>query len=170
MGRLIREIGDCKLEPETRRFPVSNPSSRPFRAPAAQRHGGKHDPHPCFQKAVFPAASFHGRRTSRVSPMNRSAPWPDFPTRRSGPSVTSPKKTLSGVVPTSRQDREIVRHRNHRAPHRGPRVSAAGRWRCFLIFQLGRTDVLPVDDFGGPRRLSARPIKKRENAPHQSSS
>jgi DNA-3-methyladenine glycosylase II len=56
-------------------------------------------------------------------------------------------KTLAGVVPTSRQikklsDSEII--------ERLTEVRGVGRWtvEMLLIFQLGRPDVLPADDFG----------------------
>jgi DNA-3-methyladenine glycosylase II len=57
------------------------------------------------------------------------------------------EKTLSGVVPTGRKivalpDEEIIL--------RLTEVRGVGRWtvEMLLIFQLGRPDVLPVDDFG----------------------
>jgi DNA-3-methyladenine glycosylase II len=57
------------------------------------------------------------------------------------------EKTLSGVVPTARQitalsDEEIIL--------RLTEVRGVGRWtvEMLLIFQLGRPDVLPADDFG----------------------
>lgn len=56
-------------------------------------------------------------------------------------------KTLDGTIPKSRQiaklsDEEII--------ERLTRVRGVGRWtvEMLLIFQLGRADVLPVDDFG----------------------
>jgi DNA-3-methyladenine glycosylase II len=57
------------------------------------------------------------------------------------------EKTLSGVVPTARQitalsDEEIIL--------RLTEVRGVGRWtvEMLLIFQLGRPNVLPADDFG----------------------
>ena len=57
------------------------------------------------------------------------------------------EKTLSGVVPATRQfakltDEEIIL--------RLTAVRGIGRWtvEMLLIFQLGREDILPVDDFG----------------------
>jgi DNA-3-methyladenine glycosylase II len=56
-------------------------------------------------------------------------------------------KTLDGTVPASRQigklsDEEII--------ERLTEVRGVGRWtvEMLLIFQLGRPDVLPADDFG----------------------
>lgn len=57
------------------------------------------------------------------------------------------RKTLEGEVPTLARarrmsDEELIEHLT--------RVRGIGRWtvEVFLIFRLGRPDVLPVDDFG----------------------
>ncbi len=56
-------------------------------------------------------------------------------------------KTLNGVVPTSRQ---IERLSDDEIVARLTKVRGVGRWtvEMLLIFQLGRPDVLPADDFG----------------------
>jgi DNA-3-methyladenine glycosylase II len=56
-------------------------------------------------------------------------------------------KTLDGTVPTSR----VIRGLDDEAIiTRLTEVRGIGRWtvEMLLIFQLGRADVLPVDDFG----------------------
>jgi DNA-3-methyladenine glycosylase II len=57
------------------------------------------------------------------------------------------EKTLAGVVPTPRQ---IVKLPDDEIIARLTEVHGVGRWtvEMLLIFQLGRNDVLPVDDFG----------------------
>src|SRR6202000_770656 len=57
------------------------------------------------------------------------------------------EKTLSGVVPTAR---EIVKLTDEEIIERLTAVRGVGRWtvEMLLIFQLGRENVLPVDDFG----------------------
>jgi DNA-3-methyladenine glycosylase II len=57
------------------------------------------------------------------------------------------EKTWSGVVPTSRQ---IVKLSNDEIVARLTEVRGVGRWtvEMLLIFQLGREDILPADDFG----------------------
>ena len=57
------------------------------------------------------------------------------------------EKTLTGVVPTARQ---IVKMSDDEIIERLTEVRGVGRWtvEMLLIFQLGRTDVLPADDFG----------------------
>ena len=69
-------------------------------------------------------------------------------------------KTLDGTIPSSRQiekltDEEIIM--------RLTEARGVGRWtvEMLLIFQLGRTDVLPVDDFG-VRNGFRLAYKKRE--------
>ena len=56
-------------------------------------------------------------------------------------------KTLSGIVPSSRQ---IVKLSDEEIIARLTEVRGVGRWtvEMLLIFQLGRPDVLPADDFG----------------------
>jgi DNA-3-methyladenine glycosylase II len=56
-------------------------------------------------------------------------------------------KTLSGVVPASRQ---IVKLSDDEIIERLTEVRGVGRWtvEMLLIFQLGRHDVLPAADFG----------------------
>lgn len=57
------------------------------------------------------------------------------------------EKTLSGVVPTSAGIRKLD---DDAIIERLTQVRGVGRWtvEMLLIFQLGRPDVLPVDDFG----------------------
>jgi DNA-3-methyladenine glycosylase II len=57
------------------------------------------------------------------------------------------EKTLSGIVPTPRQ---IVKLSDDEIIERLTEVRGVGRWtvEMLLIFQLGRKDVLPADDFG----------------------
>lgn len=56
-------------------------------------------------------------------------------------------KSLDGVIPSSRQ---IVKLSDEEIIERLTAVRGVGRWtvEMLLIFQLGRPDVLPLDDFG----------------------
>ncbi len=56
-------------------------------------------------------------------------------------------KTLDGTVPTRR---ELVRMTDEEIIERLTKVRGIGRWTAemFLMFQLGRLDVWPVDDYG----------------------
>ena len=143
MRKLIREHGPCGLEPETRRSP--------------------------FQSLVMAVAhqQLHGTAANNILARFRKLfPGRRFPRPEDLPSVTDAQlracgfsfakiasirdiaaKTLAGAVPSSRQiekltDDEIIA--------RLTEVRGVGRWtvEMLLIFQLGRPDVLPADDFG----------------------
>ena len=143
MRRIIREIGRCELVPETRRSPFQSL----VQAVAHQQLNGTAANTILTRfKKLFP-----GRRFTR--PVDLSAVT-DAQIRACGFSFAKiaairdiAAKTLSGVVPTSKQiaklsDAEII--------ERLTAVRGVGRWtvEMLLIFQLGRFDVLPVDDFG----------------------
>jgi len=156
MGQLIREIGDCKLEPETRRSPFQSL----VQAVAHQQLNGTAANTILTRfKKLFP-----GRKFPRPEDL---AGVTDEQIRACGFSYAKIKairdiaeKTLSGVVPTSRQ---IVKLSDIEIIERLTEVRGVGRWtvEMLLIFQLGRTDVLPVDDFGVRAGFRAA-YKKRE--------
>lgn len=143
MRRLIREVGPCTLEPETRRPPfqslVQAVAHQQLNGTAANTILGR------FKK-LFP-----GRRFPRPEDLDGVT---DDALRGAGFSRAKvaairdiAAKTLAGVVPASRlirrmPDDEIV--------VRLTEVRGVGRWtvEMLLIFQLGREDVLPADDFG----------------------
>ena len=156
MARLIREIGPCRLEPEPRRSPFQSL----VQAVAHQQLNGT-------------AANTILTRFKKLFP-GRKFPKPedlanvtDEQIRACGFSFAKIKairdiaeKTLSGVVPTSRQ---IVKLSDAEIIERLTEVRGVGRWtvEMLLIFQLGREDVLPVDDFG-VRNGFRLAYKKRE--------
>ncbi len=143
MKRIIAEVGACQLEPETKRAPFQSL----LQAVAHQQLNGT-------------AANTILTRFIKLFP-KRKFPKPedlvtvtDEQIRACGFSFAKiaairdiAAKTLDGTIPSSRQiaklsDAEIIE-----------RLTAArgvGRWtvEMLLIFQLGREDVLPVDDFG----------------------
>jgi DNA-3-methyladenine glycosylase II len=143
MARLIREIGSCKLAHE----PWRSPFQSLVQAVAHQQLNGT-------------AANTILTRFKKLFPKRRFpkpedlAKVTDGQIRACGFSFSKivairdiATKTLDGTIPSSRQieklsDEEIIE-----------RLTAArgvGRWtvEMLLIFQLGRQDVLPVDDFG----------------------
>ncbi len=143
MRRIIRQHGDCLLKPETRRHPFQSL----VQAIAHQQlNGTAANTILARFKKLFP-----GRRFPRAADL---AGVTDEQIRACGFSFAKirairdlAEKTLSGIVPDSRQigkltDEEIV--------VRLTGVRGVGRWtvEMLLIFQLGREDVLPVDDFG----------------------
>ena len=143
MRRIIRQHGACELKPETRRSPFQSL----VQAIAHQQLNGTAANTILTRfKKLFP-----GRRFPRAADL---AGVTDAQIRACGFSFAKirairdlAEKTLSGVVPATRQfakltDEEIIL--------RLTAVRGIGRWtvEMLLIFQLGREDILPVDDFG----------------------
>jgi len=143
MQLLIREHGVCELVPESRRSPFQSL----VQAVAHQQLNGT-------------AANTILSRFTKLFP-GRKFPRPedlagvtDQQIRACGFSFAKIKairdiaeKTLSGVIPTSR---EIVKLSDDEIITRLTQVRGVGQWtvEMLLIFQLGRLDVLPVHDFG----------------------
>src|SRR5688572_7780730 len=156
MGQLIRAVGDCQLVPETRRAPFQSL----VQAVAHQQlHGTAANTILTRFKKLFP-----GRRFPRPEDL---AGVTDEQIRACGFSRAKilairdiAEKTLSGVVPAARH---IVKLTDDDILARLTEVRGVGRWtvEMLLIFQLGREDVLPVDDFG-VRNGFRLAYKKRE--------
>jgi len=143
LRRVIREIGPCTLVPETRRAPFESL----VRAVAHQQLNG------VAAETILNRflAHFPGRRFPRPEDI---AGLSDASIRGAGFSQAKlrairdiAEKTLAGVVPTSRK---ISRLTDEEILLRLTECRGVGRWtgEMLLIFQLGRPDVLPVDDFG----------------------
>ncbi|CUS32580.1 DNA-3-methyladenine glycosylase family protein [Candidatus Nitrospira nitrificans] len=143
MRRLIEEIGPCTLIPKIRRSPFESL----VRAIAYQQ---LHDrAAECILQRFI--ALFPGRRFPRpddLLAMNmRSVRKAGF----SRPKILALRdlaaKTLDGTVPTNRLIRQLA---DDAIVDRLIEVRGIGRWTAemLLIFQLGRPDVLPIDDFG----------------------
>ena len=143
MGELIREIGPCRLAPERRRQPfhslVQAVAHQQLHGTAANNILGR------FQK-LFPGRKFpRAEDLATVTDEQMRACGFSFAKIRAIRDIA--EKTLSGVVPTSR---EIVKLTDEEIIERLTAVRGVGRWtvEMLLIFQLGRENVLPVDDFG----------------------
>lgn len=143
LKKLIGEVGPCTLKAETRCTPFQSL----VQAVAHQQLNGK------AATTILSRFTklFPGRRFPRPEDL---AGVSDDALRGVGFSrakVASIRdiaaKTLSGEVPTSRQ---IVRLTDDEIVARLTQVRGVGRWTAemLLIFQLGRLDVLPADDFG----------------------
>jgi len=143
MRRLIREFGPCGLEPETRRSPFQSLvlaiAHQQLHATAANAILSR------FIK-LFP-----GRKFPRPEDLSSVS---DADLRKAGFSQAKilavrdlATKSLAGVVPTSRQ---IIKLSDDEIVERLTEVRGVGHWtvEMLLIFQLGRPDVLPADDFG----------------------
>lgn len=143
MRRLMEDIGPCTLKPNTRRSPFESLA----RAIAHQQlHGKAAESILARLIALFPRRKFP--RPDDLLAMNmRSIRAAGFSRSKILALRDLATKTLDGTVPTNRViqklgDDEIV--------ERLTEVRGIGRWtvEMLLIFQLGRPDVLPVDDFG----------------------
>jgi DNA-3-methyladenine glycosylase II len=143
MGRLIRSVGPFTLTPRRRRSPFESLA----RAIAYQQLHDK-------------AAESILKRFIALFPRRRF-PKPDellamksMAIRKAGfsrPKIAALRdlaaKTLDGTVPTNRVIRSLD---DDAIVERLIAVRGIGRWtvEMLLIFQLGRPDILPVDDFG----------------------
>ena len=143
MRRLIEDIGPCALKPRVRRSPFESL----VRAIAYQQlHDKAAESILKRFVALFPGRRFP--RPDELLAMNmRSIRKAGF----SRPKILALRdlaaKTLDGTVPTNRvigqlSDEDII--------ERLIEIRGIGRWtvEMLLIFQLGRPDVLPGDDFG----------------------
>jgi DNA-3-methyladenine glycosylase II len=143
MKRLIREHGKCALVPELRRSPFQSL----VQAVAHQQLNGTAANTILTRfKKLFPGRTFpKPEDLMKVTDAQIRACGFSFAKIRAIRDIA--EKTLSGVVPTSRQ---IMKLSDDEIVARLTEVRGVGRWtvEMLLIFQLGREDVLPADDFG----------------------
>ena len=156
MRRLIREHGPCKLEHEPWRSPFQSlvlaVAHQQLHATAAGNILGR------FKK-LFPKRRFpKPEDLAKVKDEQLRACGFSFAKIKAIRDIAA--KTLDGTIPSSRRieklsDEEII--------ERLTEARGVGRWtvEMLLIFQLGRKDVLPVDDFGVRSGYRAA-YKKRE--------
>jgi len=143
MKRLIREHGKCDLTPETRRSPFQSL----VQAVAHQQLNGTAANNILTRfKKLFPKRKFP-RAQDLASVTDKQLRACGFSFAKIASIRDIAAKTLGGVVPTSRQ---IARLSDGEIIERLTEVRGVGRWtvEMLLIFQLGRPDVLPADDFG----------------------
>ncbi|MEJ0091233.1 MAG: DNA-3-methyladenine glycosylase 2 family protein [Limisphaerales bacterium] len=143
MKRLIREHGICVLTPESRRSPFQSL----VQAVAHQQLNGTAANTILTRfKKLFPGRKFpRPEDLAKVTDEQIRACGFSFAKIKSIRDIA--EKALSGVIPTSRQ---IVKLTDEEIVTRLIEVRGVGRWtvEMLLIFQLGRFDILPVDDFG----------------------
>ena len=143
MRRLIREVGPCTLLPRVDRTPFESLA----RAIAYQQlHDKAAESILSRFVTLFPERRFPTPEAvlamEEASLRSAGFSWSKIKSLRDLAA-----KTLDGIVPTGRtiqslEDGAII--------ERLTEVHGIGRWtvEMLLIFQLGRPDVLPVDDFG----------------------
>ena len=143
LARLIKKVGPCRLEPQTRRAPfqalVRSVTFQQLNGKAAETIVGR-------VLALFPGKRF-------PTPDDLLA-MPDEKLRAAGLSRNKTAavkdiaaKTIAGVVPDARA---IKRLSNEEILERLTSVRGVGPWtvEMLLMFTLGREDVFPVTDFG----------------------
>jgi DNA-3-methyladenine glycosylase II len=143
MRRLIREHGKCDLVPETRRPPFQ---SLVMAIAHQQLNGTAANTILTRFRKLFPGRKFpRPEDLAKVTDKQIRACGFSFAKIKSIRDIT--EKTLSGVVPPSRQ---IAKLSDDEIIARLTEVRGVGRWTAemLLIFQLGRPDVLPAGDFG----------------------
>ena len=143
MRQLIRQVGKCALAPETWRSPFQSL----VQAVAHQQLNGTAANTILTRfKKLFPSRRFpKPQDLAQVTDAQIRACGFSFAKIAAIRDIAA--KTLDGTIPPSRaiaklSDEEIIT--------RLTEARGVGRWtvEMLLIFQLGRVDVLPVDDFG----------------------
>jgi DNA-3-methyladenine glycosylase II len=156
MRRLIREHGKCDLMPEKRRSPFQSL----VQAVAHQQLNGTAANNILTRfKKLFPGRKFpKPADLAKVTDAQIRACGFSFAKIKSIRDIAA--KALNGTIPSSRQ---IVRLSDNEIIERLTEVRGVGRWtvEMLLIFQLGRPDVLPADDFG-VRTVFRVAYKKRD--------
>lgn len=143
MRQLIREVGPCEIKQRVGRLPFE----------ALARAVAYQQLHANAAESILRrfVALFPGRRFPRPAELLAMDAEAIRGTGFSGSKILALRdlaaKTLEGIVPTGRV---IVTWDDEAIIERLIAVRGVGRWtvEMLLIFQLGRPDVLPVDDFG----------------------
>ena len=143
MRKLIARVGACELKPETQRAPFQSL----VQAVAHQQLNGTAANTILSRfKKLFPRRRFP-KPEDLVKVKDEQIRACGFSFAKIAAIRDIAAKTLDGTIPSSRaiaklSDEEIVT--------RLTEARGVGRWtvEMLLIFQLGREDVLPVDDFG----------------------
>ncbi|MDP3092671.1 MAG: DNA-3-methyladenine glycosylase 2 family protein [Nitrospira sp.] len=162
MRRLIREVGPFALIPRVRRTPFESLA----RAIAFQQL------HEKAAESILKRfiALFPGRRFPRPAELLTAHADAIRGAGFSGAKVLALRdlaaRTLDGTVPTGR---EIKTLDDEAIVERLVEVRGVGRWtvEMLLIFQLGRPDVLPVDDFGVRNGFRVAYRRRRMPAPKE---
>lgn len=143
MARLIREVGLCKLKHE----PWRSPFQSLVQAVAHQQLNGTAANTILTRfKRLFPQRRFpQPGDLAKVTDEQIRACGFSFAKIRAIRDIAA--KTLDGTIPSSRQIEKLV---DEEIIVRLTAARGVGRWtvEMLLIFQLGRPDVLPADDFG----------------------
>lgn len=143
LRRLIRDVGPCLLQPRRQRTPFESLA----RAIAYQQlHDRAAESILTRLRELFPRQRFPTPvQLLALDPMTIRAAG--FSRAKVAALRDLAEKVLDGTVPTNRMVRSLG---DEAIIERLTVVRGIGRWTAemLLIFQLGRPDVLPIDDFG----------------------
>ncbi len=158
MRRLVQTIGPCDLLPIRRRAPYESL----MRAIAHQQLNGKAAETILGRFVGLYSGSAFPTPEEVIATAHEKLRGVGFSEAKVKSLYDIAAKTLDGTVPTTRA---IVKMTDAAIIERLVSVRGVGRWtvEMLLIFQLGRPDILPVDDFGV--RNGFRVIRKLENMP-----
>ncbi|MDX1951245.1 MAG: DNA-3-methyladenine glycosylase [Verrucomicrobiota bacterium] len=143
MRKLIRKVGPCRLEPQLQRPPFESLA----RAIAHQQLNGT-AAETILRRfvALFPGSSFPSAKKLAIVTDDaiRAA---GFSRAKIAALRDLAEKAISGVVPSRSKINSLS---NEEIIERLTEIRGIGQWtvEMLLIFQLGRLDVLPADDFG----------------------
>lgn len=143
MAAIISVVGPCTMETKPKRAPYESL----MRAVAHQQLHGK-AAETILRRfcALYPGKKFPTPEDVQSTSLDalRSV---GFSSAKALALKDIAEKALSGIVPSSRTIQKLS---NEEIVERLTRVRGVGRWtvEMLLMFQLGREDVLPVDDFG----------------------
>lgn len=143
LARLIKQVGPCRLTPETRRAPfqalVRSVTFQQLNGRAAETILGR-------VLALYPGKRFPSPEELLATPDDqlRAA---GLSRNKSAAVKDIAAKTIAGVVPDSRAIKKLS---NEEILERLTAVRGVGPWtvEMLLMFTLGREDVLPATDFG----------------------
>jgi len=143
MGRLIRKVGPCTLKPEKNISPFQSL----VRSVAYQQLTGKAAATILGRvKDLFPTQKFpEPEDLIKISEEQLRAAGLSRAKIAAVKDIAA--KTLSGVVPTSKEIRQLS---NEEILERLTTIRGVGPWtvEMLLMFRLGREDVLPATDYG----------------------
>lgn len=143
MARLISKVGPCELRPDRKRSPfqglVQAVAHQQLNGKAASTILGRFVG--LFEHGRFPGPEeVTGLDVERLTSVG-------FSRAKAGYIREIARCTMEGIVPTRAR---IARMSDATIVERLTEIKGVGRWsvEMFLIFGLGRPDVLPIHDFG----------------------
>ncbi|MBM4004938.1 MAG: DNA-3-methyladenine glycosylase 2 family protein [Planctomycetes bacterium] len=143
LRRIVNKVGDCQLVPQRRRTPFESLAT----AIAHQQLNGTAANTILNRfRGLFPGVRFPAPADlDRVT--DEQLRGVGFSRAKVAAIRDLAAKSLDGTVPPNRQ---LSRMEDEEIVERLTQVRGIGRWtvEMLLIFQLGRPDILPADDFG----------------------